>query len=385
MQQTCLSGKRVRIRQSLPVHVAVPGDGHTPLPTFNHARRTRGEQYRHCLTCYRRVISLMISSYVSRNGLALWSRCKSTALILLFVLCLGVPILVRAQGSNMKTFTYKILAPKGEDLKLDVHRLPGDDIRPGAIFIHGGALMGGDRKMSSRPGSLLPTLLNAGYAVVSIDYRLAPNVKLPVIIEDLRDAYSWVHQNSLKLCRIDPKQIFVMGQSAGGYLTQMTGFCVEPRPQALVSFWGYGDITSAWYSRPDPFYRQQPLVTKEEAEAPGSRKLYLYCRQQGLWPKVLMGLDPDSEPRSFDPYCPVRNVTKKYPPIMLVHGTQDTDVPYELSVQMDQELTAKKVPHEFVTITNGIHGFRSKVDAEIEASTYKKMLEFLDKYRTRKE
>jgi len=176
-----------------------------------------------------------------------------------------------------------------------------------------------------------------------------------------------------------------MGQSAGAYLTQMTGFCVEPRPQALVSFWGYGDITSAWYSRPDPFYRQQPLVTKEEAEAPGSRKLYLYCRQQGLWPKVLMGVDPDTEPLAFDPYCPVRNVTKKYPPTLLVHGTKDTDVPYELSVQMDKELSAKEVPHEFLTITNGIHGFRSKVDAEIEASTYKQMLQFLDKYRTRKD
>jgi len=295
------------------------------------------------------------------------------------------PILAPAQEVNMKTYTYKNLAPKGEDLKLDVHRLPGDDIRPVAIFIHGGALMGGDKKMSSRPGSLLETLLNAGFVVVSIDYRLAPNVKLPVIIEDLRDAYSWVYKSGPKLCQIDPKQIFVMGQSAGGYLTQMTGFCVEPRPQALVSFWGYGDITSAWYSRPDPFYRQQPLVTKEEAEAPGSRKLYLYCRQQGLWPKVLMGLDPDVEPRAFDPYCPVRNVTKKYPPTMLVHGTKDTDVPYDLSVQMDKELTAKEVPHEFITITNGIHGFRSKVDAAIEASTYKQMLEFLDKYRTRKD
>ncbi|HYV27307.1 MAG TPA: alpha/beta hydrolase [Candidatus Eisenbacteria bacterium] len=283
----------------------------------------------------------------------------------------------------MKTYTYKTLAPKGDDLQLDVHRLPGDDIRPVVIFIHGGALMGGDKKMSSRPGSLLEALLNAGYVVVSINYRLAPNVKIPAIIEDVRDAYDWVHKRAPKLCRIDPKQIFVMGQSAGGYLTQMTGFCVKPRPTALVSFWGYGDIAAEWYSRPDAFYRQQPLVTKEEAEKPGSRNLYLYCRQQGLWPKVVTGHDPDTEPRAFDPYCPVRNVTKKYPPTMLVHGTKDTDVPYQLSVQMDKELTAKHVPHEFITITDGIHGFRSKVDAEIEARTYKQMLEFLDKYRKR--
>jgi acetyl esterase/lipase len=223
--------------------------------------------------------------------------------------------------------------------------------------------------------------LDAGYAVVSIDYRLAPQVKLPLIIEDLRDAYDWVHKRGPELFAIDPDQIFVMGQSAGGYLTQMSGFCVQPRPRALVSFWGYGDIAGEWYSRPDSFYRQQPLVTKEEAEKPGSSKLYLYCRQQGLWPMVLTGHDPDTEPRAFDPFCPVRNVTKEYPPILLIHGTKDTDVPYVLSVQMDKELTAKGVEHTFITIPEGIHGFRRKIDADVEARTYRQVVEFLDKHR----
>jgi len=98
---------------------------------------------------------------------------------------------------------------------------------------------------------------------------------------------------------------------------------------------------------------------------------------------VVTGHDPDTEPRAFDPYCPVRNVTKKYPPTLLIHGTKDTDVPYELSVQMDKELTAKRIPHEFITIPEGIHGFRSKVDAEIEARTYQQMLEFINQYRTK--
>ena len=48
----------------------------------------------------------------------------------------------------------------------------------------------------------------------------------------------------------------------------MTGFRVEPRPKALVSYWGYGDVAGAWYSRPDPFYRSQPLVSEKEARAP---------------------------------------------------------------------------------------------------------------------
>ena len=292
-----------------------------------------------------------------------------------------LPLVAIADGPTMKTYTYKTCDPDGMELKADVHSPPGDSVRPVVIFIHGGALMMGDRKLTPRAGSLLETLLNAGYVVVSIDYRLAPNVKLPAIIEDVRDACAWVRKSGPKLFQIDPDQIFVMGQSAGGYLTQMTGFCLKFRPRALVSFWGYGDISSGWYSRPDPFYCQQPMVTKEEADKPSSGKLYLYCRQQGLWPKVVSGHDPDTEPRAFDPFCPVHNVTRKYPPTMLIHGTKDTDVPYALSVQMDEELTAKKVPHEFITIQDGIHGFRRRVDTEIEAQTYRQMLEFLEKYR----
>jgi acetyl esterase/lipase len=252
-------------------------------------------------------------------------------------------------------------------------------VRPVIVFIHGGALMVGDRFMTPRPGSPLEALLNAGYVVVSIDYRLAPRVKLPAIIEDVVDACTWVRERGPELFRIDPKELFVMGQSAGGYLTMMTGWRVQPRPRALVSLWGYGDIAGSWYSQPDAFYRQQPLVTKEEAEKSGGMKLYLYCRQQGLWPKVLTGHDPAANPRAFDAFCPVRNVTREYPPTMLIHGTKDTDVPYELSVQMDKELATKGVPHEFVTIPEGGHGF-GRGQSDIAARTYQQVVEFLKKH-----
>ena len=290
-------------------------------------------------------------------------------------------IVSAAEQPVVKTFTFKTFDSSTNQLQAEVHRPPGDTIRPVIVFIHGGALMMGDRRMSSRPGSLLEALLNAGYVVVSIDYRLAPNVKLPAIIEDVRDACAWVRQRGPELFHIDPDDLYVMGQSAGGYLTMMTGLRVEPRPRALVSFWGYGDIAGAWYSQPDAFYRQQPLVTKEESKQSGS-KLYLYCRQQGLWPDVLTGHDPEKDPRAFDPYCPVRNVTPEYPPTMLIHGTKDTDVPYDLSVQMDKELSAKGVSHEFITIPDGGHGF-GRNDTEVAARTYRQVIEFLKKHRKR--
>ena len=212
-------------------------------------------------------------------------------------------------------------------------------------------------------------LLQRGFVVVSIDYRLAPETKLPGIIEDVQDAWRWLRQEGPKKFGIDPDRIATAGGSAGGYLTLMTGFCLEPCPRALVSYYGYGDITTPWYSKPDEFYRKQPLVPKEEAYgAVGKRELsepptpnrrgrfYLYCRQNGIWPNEVAGHDPNVEPKWFDPYCPIRNVTAKYPPAMLMHGTVDTDVPYAESKSMAAKLAESHVKHEFITVQAAGHG-----------------------------
>ena len=278
-----------------------------------------------------------------------------------------------------RTYTYKTFAPSTNVLQADVYRSAGDEVEPVVVFIHGGALMMGGRGASAKPGSLFDALLQAGYAVVSIDYRLAPQVKLAAIVEDLQDACHWVREKGPELFQINPGRLFVMGQSAGGYLTQVAGYCVTPRPTALVSFWGYGDIIGKWYSRPDEFYRKQPLVTKEVAEREAGGKLYLYCRQNGLWPKILTGHDPDTEPKAFDPFCPVRNIAKDYPPTLLIHGTKDTDVPYELSVMMDKELTARGVTHEFITLPEGGHGF-GRSDTAVAAKTYEQVVQFLKRF-----
>src|SRR5690606_444545 len=99
-----------------------------------------------------------------------------------------------------------------------------------------------------------------------------------------------------------------------------------------------------WYSTPSPHPRHNPRkVTREEAaqqtdgtvisdarERKGDGGLiYLYCRQNGLWPEMVSGFDREAIAERIAPFEPVRNVTADYPPTMLIHGTSDTDVPYE--------------------------------------------------------
>jgi acetyl esterase/lipase len=284
-----------------------------------------------------------------------------------------------------ETFTYK--TADGWSIKADVFRPSSRERLPVAVWIHGGALIMGDRR--GMDPALREELIQAGYAVVSIDYRLAPETKLPAILEDVRDAFAWIRAEGPKAFGGRAERIAVLGGSAGGYLTLCTGFRVEPRPAALVSFWGYGDIAGAWYSRPDAFYRRQALVAESEARAavgttviaePPPRnqrfRFYLYCRQNGLWPREVAGHDPDAEPKAFDPFCPVRNVTPQYPPTLLIHGTKDTDVPYEQSVLMDRELTRHGVPHELISVTGGGHGL-GNIDRARVAEIHRRAVAFI--------
>ena len=290
---------------------------------------------------------------------------------------------------SKRSYTYKVVG----DCKIqaDVYRVSDDVVRPAILWIHGGALVFGNREVL--PPEQLKRYIQLGCTVISIDYRLAPETKIKLIIEDLQDAYKWVREKGPELFTIDPDRIAVIGHSAGGYLTLMAGFCVNPRPKALVSFYGYGDIAGPWYSRPDPFYSQEPAVPKDEAyqgvgssvmsgSLDGKRwRFYLYCRQHGLWPKEVTGHDPDKEPKEFNPFCPVRNVTKDYPPTLLLHGDRDTDVPFEQSVLMSKELERHHVEHELMRMQNLGHGFDSKgmKDPKV-AETFDHVVAFLQKH-----
>jgi acetyl esterase/lipase len=293
----------------------------------------------------------------------------------------------------VQTFTYKRVGSL--EIKADVHRADDDVTRPVAVWIHGGALINGHR--AGIDVRVKQMMLDAGYALVSIDYRLAPETKLPAIIEDVEDAFAWIRREAAQLFHADASRIAVLGGSAGGYLTLITGFRVRPRPAVLVSLWGYGDIVGDWYSKPSPHprhhrtkltadeARQQvgglPIADSRDRKGDGAA-FYEFCRQRGTWPKEVSGWEPDSEAEKFAPYMPVRNVTKDFPPTLLIHGTKDTDVPYDQSVLMSDEFQRHGVLHELITIANAEHGLAGGEPAMIE-NAYAKALEFVNRHMRR--
>jgi len=290
----------------------------------------------------------------------------------------------RAQETR-RTYVYKVV--QGCQIKADVFGAAAGANRAAVIWLHGGGLIFGSRT-TPRP-VFLEGLLEAGVVVISIDYRLAPETKLAEIVEDALDAWRWVREEGPAVLGIDPDRIAMAGGSSGAYLALLAGFHAFPRPRALASFWGFGDITTPWEAEPSAYYLEQELISREQAlltvgvsalseqiENVDRAYFYLYCRQQGLWPIEVTGHDPRTEPRWFDEYCPVRNITPDFPPTILIHGTADMDVPYEESEALAARLNQAEVPHDFVTVAGAGHGLAG-VAPDISAAADRRAVTFL--------
>ncbi len=295
-------------------------------------------------------------------------------------------------GLEKTTIAYREV--DGHEILADVYRPKDNSVRPVIVYIHGGALIMGNREEVGYDTGILSLAEQNAYAVVSIDYRLAPETKLPAIISDIEAAFTWLENAGAKRFHIDPERMVVVGGSAGGYLTLVTGYRVNPKPKALVALYGYGELNADWYTRPNPYpnynmdeySREEALkqtdgivISDGEQRRGDGEYIYMYYRQNGLWPQEVSGFDPATLAKDIELYEPVKNITRSYPPTLLIHGTQDTDVPFEESVKMSEQFQTHGVPFILRAIDKGEHGFDGGDPAQIE-DAYRTMREFITRY-----
>ncbi|HIG29660.1 MAG TPA: alpha/beta hydrolase [Verrucomicrobiales bacterium] len=302
--------------------------------------------------------------------------------------CVILSMVMMAAGEpKMTTHVYKTVGDL--EIKADVYAYPDNLVRPLVVNIHGGALIMGGRQ--SINGRIRKMAFENGYVLISLDYRLAPETQLPEIIKDIEDAFRWIRKEGPAKFHVDIERIAVCGGSAGGYLTLASGYRVQPRPQVLLSLWGYGDLIGDWYSQPSSYERHYRIKMSEtEAWKQVSGKaiansadreghggaFYQFCRQKGLWPKAVSGWNPVNQAEKFFPFMPMKNVTSDFPPTFLIHGTQDTDVPHQQSVMMAREFIIHRVEHRFLSISQGEHGLPGADPEQVEGA-YKQAFEFI--------
>lgn len=142
---------------------------------------------------------------------------------LLFFVCIA--LFAKAQNSsNYEVFKNIPYYPQSirdtnryikEQCLLDIYKPISKTNTPVIVWFHGGGLTGGTKDIPKE-------LLDYGYLIVSVEYRLSPKVKAPSYIEDAAAGTAWVF-NNIEKYNGNIKQIFLSGHSAGGYLDLMIG------------------------------------------------------------------------------------------------------------------------------------------------------------------
>ncbi len=251
--------------------------------------------------------------------------------------------------------------------KLDLYLPPPDERRkrplPLVIWIHGGAFWAGDKGGQFRA---LP-LLEEGFAVASINYRLSQHAIFPEPVKDCKAAVRWLRAHAGEF-GIDPDRFAAWGESAGAYMSVMIGVTggletfgdtpeekVSSRVQCVVDFYGPTDFS---------------LMDEQDAHLPGN---YDHNAPDSPESKLLGGPVQENldKVRAANP---LTYATRDDPPMLLVHGDRDSVVPHGQSAILETALKKAGVPVTFRTVKGAGHGDGFGEDEQLAA------LKFLKKH-----
>jgi acetyl esterase len=124
------------------------------------------------------------------------------------------------------------------------------DVLPVQIYYHGGGWVIGD--LDSHDWTCRMVANAAACAVVSVDYRLAPEHRFPAAFDDALAAAEWIVRNAVRL-RVDPARVSVGGDSAGGNLAAAVALALRDRGaiklRAQILTYPIVDLAAAYEGR----------------------------------------------------------------------------------------------------------------------------------------
>jgi acetyl esterase len=115
----------------------------------------------------------------------------------------------------------------GKTIALRLYRPIASRPLPCLVFFHGGRFISGD--LDTHDPACRALAYRSGWAVLAVDYRLAPEHRFPTALEDCYAAFAWAQEQALFL-GFDPNRIAVGGDSAGGNLA--AAVCLLARERA---------------------------------------------------------------------------------------------------------------------------------------------------------
>jgi len=202
---------------------------------------------------------------------------------------------------------------------------------PLVIYVHGGGFTGGD-KADIYP-FILNSLANAGYAVASVNYHLAPQSKFPAQIEDVECAIRYMRANA-QTYGINGSEIFAVGSSVGGEMVAIDALTGQ---HSAFDVGPYPSVSSAVTAGVD-MYGPANLMT-------------CGCFANGIQEvfggnQTLMVLA-----------SPTHYVASNSSPILIIQGVNDTSVPESQSVTLHDQLVAAGDQTQLILVQSMGHMF----------------------------
>ena len=269
-----------------------------------------------------------------------------------WLLTLLLSMYTSAQTPDFQDVVYA--SPQGLDLALDVY-LPSDVTKaPLVVYVHGGAWRFGEKSGEQSAAYINPFLEN-GYAVASLDFRQSTQAPFPAMIHDIKAAIRFLRANATNY-GYDASSIAITGASSGAHLAQVAGVSnghptlegdlgdhldTSSDIQAIISYFGASDLTTI-LSQSTPFG--------------------LSVREPAL--ELLLGALPEENESLAMLASPVYLVDENDPPLLLLHGDKDPQMPINQSLQMFGAYKKAELNVIFDPVHGAVHGGPGFFDAE---------------------
>ena len=224
-------------------------------------------------------------------------------------------------------------------------------VRPVVIWVHGGGWQTGDKS-----GGPWRPLLEQGFAVASINYRLSQHSIFPAQINDCKAAVRWLRDHAAEY-ELDPQCFGVWGSSAGGHLVALLGTSGD-----VADLEGAESKTSSRVQAVCDWFGPTDFLKMNEHGGPNGR----IDHDAPNSPEArLIGGAVQSHQEAARRASPLTYVTADDPPFLIVHGDQDPVVGMQQSLLLHKALTAAKVPSTLTIVPGAGHGqFRDPKIAE---------------------
>jgi acetyl esterase/lipase len=228
------------------------------------------------------------------------------------------PVLVQAQPAHAyKDVIYA--AADGRNLGLDLYIPAGVSRPPLLVWVHGGAWRSGTK------AQVPPIFVENGFATASLDFRQSTDARFPADVHDIKAAIRFLRAKAQEFgYRTD--RIAIAGSSSGGHLAALVG--VSNGVKELE-----GTVGGYLNERSDVqaivvYYGASNLMTILAQSTPFG----LGVRRPAL--ELLLGALPETVPSLAQMASPVVHVGPGDPPLLLLHGDQDPQMPINQSHEL---------------------------------------------------